>query len=87
MKQYRRLGLLIGLLSITILTATDTVFVQDDAAVKRDYEKREQLITMRDGVKLFTSIYLPKDKSRNYPIMLNRTPYSVSPYGPNEFKT
>ena len=42
---------------------------------------------MRDGVRLFTSIYTPKDKSRAYPIMLNRTPYSVSPYGLDEYKT
>ncbi|MBC8029317.1 MAG: CocE/NonD family hydrolase [Pyrinomonadaceae bacterium] len=42
---------------------------------------------MRDGVKLFTSIYLPKDKSKKYPIMLSRTPYSVAPYGANDFKT
>ena len=40
---------------------------------------------MRDGVKLFTSIYIPKDKTQLYPILLNRTPYTVQPYGP-EFK-
>jgi uncharacterized protein len=87
MKQYRRFCLVVGLLSVALFTTPTTIHSQDDAAVKRDYEKREQMITMRDGVKLFTSIYLPKDKSRNYPIMLNRTPYSVSPYGPNESKT
>ena len=38
---------------------------------------------MRDGVKLFTSVYVPKDKSQQYPILLNRTPYSVRPYGPD----
>lgn len=41
---------------------------------------------MRDGVKLFTAIYAPKDQSQKYPIMLNRTPYSVSPYGANAYK-
>ncbi len=40
---------------------------------------------MRDGVKLFTSVYIPKDKTQTYPILLNRTPYTVQPYGP-EFK-
>ena len=42
---------------------------------------------MRDGVKLFTAVYVPKDAgaSRRYPILLNRTPYSVAPYGSDAF--
>ncbi|MEK6280544.1 MAG: CocE/NonD family hydrolase [Acidobacteriota bacterium] len=59
---------------------------QTEAEVKAHYTKTEQRITMRDGVRLFTSIYSPKDKSRKYPIMLNRTPYSVSPYGLDKYK-
>ena len=42
---------------------------------------------MRDGVKLFAVIYEPKDKDKKYPIMFDRTPYSVAPYGPKDFKT
>lgn len=49
------------------------------------YDKREVLIPMRDGVKLFTAIYTPKDPSRTYPILLQRTPYSVYPYGETAF--
>lgn len=49
--------------------------------IKENYAKREVLIPMRDGVKLFTSIYEPKNKSERYPIMLDRTPYTVAPYG------
>ncbi len=66
---------------------TGAVHAQDDAEVKANYLKSEQMITMRDGVKLFTSIYVPKDTSKKYPIMLNRTPYSVAPYGPDLYKT
>ena len=62
-------------------------FAQNEAAVQADYDKAEQRITMRDGVRLFTSIYSPKDKRQKYPILLLRTPYSVGPYGPKEFKT
>ena len=58
----------------------------DDADVKALYTKTEQQITMRDGVKLFTAIYTPRDTSQPYPIMLNRTPYSVAPYGPNAYR-
>lgn len=45
------------------------------------YEKSEHQIVTRDGTKLFTIVYTPKDKSKRYPILLRRTPYSVAPYG------
>jgi len=54
----------------------------DDAQyVKEHYTKMEKMIPMRDGKKLFTSIYLPKDQSQKYGIVMTRTPYTVSPYG------
>jgi len=43
--------------------------------------KYEYRIPMRDGVHLFTAVYVPKDSSRPYPFLIDRTPYSVSPYG------
>jgi hypothetical protein len=54
-------------------------------ALQERYTKREVLIPMRDGVKLFTAIYTPKDTGRTYPILLQRTPYSVYPYGEAAF--
>ena len=44
---------------------------------------------MLDGVKLFTSIYIPKYISENkkYAIILQRTPYSTRPYGEDQYKT
>jgi hypothetical protein len=54
-------------------------------AVAAQYSKREVLIPMRDGVKLFTAIYTPKDTKRSFPILLQRTPYSVWPYGADAF--
>jgi putative CocE/NonD family hydrolase len=50
-------------------------------AIREHYTKYEYRIAMRDGAKLFTVAYVPKDTSRTYPIMLQRTPYSVAPYG------
>src|SRR5437879_6841153 len=47
--------------------------------IKSHYTKREVMIPMRDGVKLFACIYEPKDKKQKYPIMFDRTPYSVGP--------
>jgi putative CocE/NonD family hydrolase len=54
--------------------------------IKANYTKREVLIPMRDGVRLFTAIYEPKDKSQTYPIMFDRTPYNVAPYGADKYK-
>src|SRR3954447_12741613 len=60
--------------------------------IRDNYDKREVMIPMRDGVKLFTSIYTPEKKNQKYPILLNRTPYTVAPYGKDkdgkdQFKT
>jgi len=45
------------------------------------YTKYEHRIPMRDGVRLFTRVYVPKDDSRAWPIILTRTPYALKPYG------
>jgi uncharacterized protein len=50
-------------------------------AIREHYTKFEYRIPMRDGAKLFTVAYVPKDPAHSYPIMLHRTPYSVAPYG------
>jgi putative CocE/NonD family hydrolase len=55
--------------------------------VKSHYTKYEYRIPMRDGKKLFTAVYVPKDQSQRYPIMLTRTPYDVGPYGADEYKS
>ncbi len=54
-------------------------------AVRAHYTKREVQIPMRDGVRLFTAIYTPKEAGRTYPILLQRTPYSIYPYGEEAF--
>ena len=53
--------------------------------VSDHYVKREVSIPMRDGTKLFTAIYTPRDSSRVYPILLMRTPYGVAPYGADAY--
>jgi hypothetical protein len=53
--------------------------------VRSNYTKREYNVAMRDGVKLFTSVYAPKNSRRPYPILLLRTPYSAAPYGPTNY--
>jgi putative CocE/NonD family hydrolase len=60
-------------------------FAADKAYMKEHYTKYEYKIPMRDGVSLFTAVYVPKDASTTYPILLQRTPYSVRPYGESNF--
>ncbi|MEO8765484.1 MAG: CocE/NonD family hydrolase [Ginsengibacter sp.] len=57
----------------------------DSAMFVNSYTKMERNITMRDGVKLFTSIYVPKDVTAKHPILMIRTPYSCAPYGEDKF--
>ena len=79
------------LLQILVIFCFITLFAQnraDNTFVKENFIKKEVYITMRDGVKLFTSIYIPKDISRTkkYPFIMQRTCYSVAPYGENEYR-
>jgi putative CocE/NonD family hydrolase len=59
---------------------------QDSAWIRDNYYKIERYIPMRDGVKLFTSIYIPKDSTETHPILFRRTPYSCAPYGENNWE-
>ncbi|MEO6877796.1 MAG: CocE/NonD family hydrolase, partial [Gemmatimonadaceae bacterium] len=55
------------------------------ARIPANYVKREVRIPMRDGVTLFTAIYMPRDTMRQYAFMMTRTPYSVAPYGGDKY--
>jgi putative CocE/NonD family hydrolase len=57
--------------------------------IKANYTKFEYRVPMRDGVHLFTSVYVPKDASptNQYPILFDRTPYTVAPYGEDQYKS
>lgn len=59
----------------------------DSAYIRENFTKIERQIPMRDGVKLFTAIYIPKEQKKKHAILLNRTPYTVSPYGEDNYKT
>ena len=60
---------------------------KSESAIRAHYTKYEFRIPMRDGVKLFTAIYMPKDAAPNktYPFLMERTPYGVEPYGADHY--
>jgi putative CocE/NonD family hydrolase len=58
-----------------------------DFDVREHYTKTEYRIPMRDGVKLYTAVYAPKDQAHPWPFLMNRTPYSVGFYGPDKYPT
>jgi putative CocE/NonD family hydrolase len=55
--------------------------------LRERYVKSIYSIPMRDGTRLFTIVYEPKDQSQKYPILFNRTPYGIGPYGPDEYRS
>src|SRR5260221_11817436 len=58
---------------------------QDSLWIVENYYKIERRVPMRDGVKLFTSIYVPKDTTEKHPMLMTRTPYSCAPYGEQQW--
>ncbi len=78
--------LLISIASAGLVTAQQPPPLPDaDYSIRENYTKYEYRIPMRDGKKLFTVVYLPKDDSKTYPFLMQRTPYSVGPYGSDEY--
>ncbi len=57
----------------------------DSAWIRENYYKIERMIPMRDGIKLFTAIYIPRDTTEKHPVLFKRTPYSCAPYGETNF--
>ena len=62
-------------------------FSQEKSYSELHYGKKEYEIKMRDGKTLFTQVYSPKDKSKKYPILMQRTCYSVAPYGEDKYRS
>ena len=69
---------------VVLLLAPAPAFAQPDL-VKANYTKYEFKIPMRDGVKLHTAVFVPKDDSQVYPFLMQRTPYSCAPYGVDKY--
>lgn len=58
----------------------------DASWLSEHYTKFEHRIPMRDGTRLFTRVYVPKDDATPHPIVLTRTPYALKPYGADRYQ-
>lgn len=58
---------------------------QLESYIRLHYTKHEAMVPMRDGVKLMTSVFVPQDSTKTYPILIKRTPYNVAPYGDDKY--
>ncbi|RPE09403.1 CocE/NonD family hydrolase [Chitinophaga lutea] len=76
---------LILLLCIFAHMTTFARSAEDSLWIRENYTKKEVLIPMRDGIKLFTSIFIPKNTIEKHPILITRTPYSCAPYGEDKW--
>ncbi len=79
MKKISVLTFLISFASLSYAQNSDSTWFLNN------YSKIERYIPMRDGVRLFTSIYYPKDEATKHPILMTRTPYSCAPYGEDKY--
>ena len=73
------------LLAASMILSLGTVAQIKAGYVKENFTKIDTTITMRDGIKLYTVIYVPKDVSEKYPFLMERTPYSAGPYGDTNY--
>lgn len=85
------LGILGGVQGCSPSAGEKTADAEQTAAdharwVRENYDKADYMVPMRDGTRMFTIVYTPKDRSVLYPILLYRTPYSIPPYGEDEYR-
>jgi len=79
--------LVLWLFSTVIGLSQESSEAEKHAAwVRANYSKFEYQIPMRDGTKLFTTVYRPNWSQQDFPILLSRTPYSAGPYGAARYK-
>lgn len=86
----KTLGLILSVFLLSSFGISDTVkavqYQQTQvSSIQQRYQKTSLRVPMRDGKTLYTTIFTPRDTSKKYPIMINRTPYSVQPYDVNQY--
>ncbi len=86
--RFRRWSVVVALGAVFVSGAAWLLHIRNAGArrTRASYIKFEYRIPMRDGVTLFTQVYIPKDRTRAYPLLVQRTPFGVSPYGADRYR-
>jgi putative CocE/NonD family hydrolase len=74
------------LIAAVLLSPPLTTGIEQQPSIEENYIKSEHMIPMRDGVRLYTQVYTPKNTGTTYPILLTRTPYGVGYYKEEEYR-
>ena len=87
--RFSRWSIAVALGTAIVAGASWLVYIRNDGArrTRTRYTKDEYRIPMRDGMTLFTQVYIPKDRTKAYPFLVQRTPFGVSPYGPDRYRS
>src|SRR5579872_3238068 len=83
----RRLRASLVLILAVLIVAPAARRGPPDDGIETRYTKQEFRIAMRDGVRLYTAVYVPRDTSRRYPFLITRTPFGATPYGAQAYPT
>ncbi len=89
MSSRSRIARLICFFSFLAFVLANSLYGQEpeqlESYIRLHYEKHEYMVPMRDGVKLMTSVFVPQDQTKTYPLLIKRTPYNVGPYGEDNY--
>ena len=85
MRDLRPLPVLLISFAARLVSGAEAAADTNAVWLAEHYTKYERRIPMRDGVRLFTRVYVPKDDSQAWPIILTRTPYALKPYGADNY--
>jgi putative CocE/NonD family hydrolase len=69
---------------LALLLTGQSATAQDE--LRKTYDRHDHQIAMRDGTRLYTIVYSPKEKSQKYPLIMMRTPYGIGPYDKDSYR-
>src|SRR5437867_4155308 len=68
---------------LSVATFSAIVEAQKVPDISQRFTRSEVMIAMRDGVKLYTTLYVPRAQNGPLPFILYRTPYGINARGPS----
>jgi uncharacterized protein len=73
-----KMAILVTLIGALALSVASPQHAPTDSDLHEVFTKQDAMIPMRDGVRLHTEIYVPKNSMQSLPFLLTRTPYGLN---------